>query len=48
MTPSKMVFHRDMISHTTYVANWECIRLRKQAKIDYDNTKENDKRLPHQ
>ena len=47
MTPGQMVFHRDMILHTTHVANWEYIRLRKQAKIDYNNDNENKKRIPH-
>ena len=44
MTPGQMVFHRDMILHATHVANWECVRLRKQAKIDYNNNNENKKR----
>ena len=37
-----------MIFHTTHAAFWEHMRLRKQTKIHYNNTKENNKRLPHQ
>ena len=42
-----MVFQRDMILHTSHVANWENIRLCKQAKIDYNNERENKNRIPH-
>ena len=47
LTPGQMVFQRDMILHTTHVANWEYIRLRKQQKIDYNNERENKNRIPH-
>ena len=41
MTPGKIVFDRDMILHVLHdenVANWEHMHLRKQNKIDYNNT----------
>ena len=42
MTPSQMVFHRGMILHATYAANWEHVCLHKQSDIDCDDTKENE------
>ena len=48
MTPGQLAFSRDMILHTTHVANWEHVRLRKQAKIDKNNERENKSRIPHE
>jgi len=48
MTPGQLVFSRDMILHTSHVANWEYIRLRKQSKINKNNERENKSRIPHQ
>ena len=38
MIPGQLVFGRGMILHILHVDNWEYIRLRKQQKIDYNNT----------
>ena len=47
MTPRQLAFHHNMILHTTHVANWEYIRLRKQQKINYNNDHKNKSRIPH-
>ena len=47
-TPAQLVFGRDMILPTQYVANWEEVRRRKQKRIADSNQRENKKRLPHE
>ena len=47
-TPMQLVFGRDAIMNTTFQADWEHIRQRKQAMIHKNNTRENAKRIPHQ
>lgn len=46
-TPSQLVFGRDAILNTKFEADWNVIRNRKQKLIDYNNTRENAKRLKH-
>ena len=41
-----MVFGRDMILNTPFVAYWEYISLRKQKIIDSNNQLENKNRKP--
>ena len=47
-TPTQLVFGRDAILNTTFEVNWEVIRERKQKRIDYNNKRENAKRIAHQ
>ena len=47
MTPGQLVFNRDMILHTTHVANWEYICCRKQHRINYNNDHKNKTRVLH-
>jgi hypothetical protein len=46
-TPGKLVFVRDEIFNTQYIANWEFIKQRKQKIINLNNEKENSKRVQH-
>ena len=46
-TPGQLVFGRDMILNTPFIADWEAIRKRKQELIDKNNKNENKKRTPH-
>ena len=39
--PDQLIFGRDMILNTTFIADWEAIRLRKQIIIDKNNQLEN-------
>jgi len=47
-TPGQLVFGRDMILNTPYVADWTAIKARKQELIRKNNKIENSKRIPHQ
>jgi len=47
-SPSQLVFGRDAILNTTFEANWEVIRDRKQKRINYNNKRENAKRIAHE
>jgi len=47
-TPGQLVFGRDMILPIKFKANWAAIALRKQARINQSNKKENSKRIPHE
>ena len=44
---TQLVFGRDAILNTTFEANWQYIRERKQKIINENNKKENLKRIPH-
>ncbi len=46
-SPGQLVFGRDMILNIKHTANWEYIRQQKQKKINENNTRENEKRIPH-
>ena len=46
-SPSQLVFGRDAIMNTRFEADWQTIRDRKQRRIDYNNRKENEKRIAH-
>ena len=46
-TPGQLIFGRDMILNTPFIAHWEAIRLRKQKIIDKNNQLENKNRKPH-
>ena len=47
VSPTQLVFGRDAILNSRYEANWEVIRDRKQKRIDYNNKRENAKRIAH-
>ncbi len=46
-TPMQLVFGRDTILNTKFVADWDYIRQRKQHIIHQNNVRENAKRTPH-
>jgi hypothetical protein len=46
-TPGQLVFGRDLIFNTKFIADWEEIRQRKQRTIQYNNKRENNKRIQH-
>ena len=46
-SPTQLVFGRDAILNTRYEADWNVIRERKQKRINYNNQKENAKRIQH-
>ena len=46
--PGQLVFGRDMILNTQYLADWTPIKARKQQLIHKNNIIENSKRIPHQ
>jgi hypothetical protein len=46
-TPGQLVFGRDMILNTQYLADWTAIKTRKQDLIRKNNLIENAKRIPH-
>jgi RNase H-like domain found in reverse transcriptase/Integrase zinc binding domain/Reverse transcriptase (RNA-dependent DNA polymerase) len=47
-TPAQLVFHRDLILPTTYLANWAAIHHRRQQQSLHDSARENTKRIPHE
>jgi transposase InsO family protein len=47
-SPAQLVFGRDMIMPTTYLANWAAIQARKQNRSLRDNRRENNYRIPHE
>ena len=47
-SPAQLVFGRDMILPTTYLANWAAIQHRRQSLSEYDNNRENATRIPHE
>ena len=46
-TPMQLVFGRDAIIDTKFLADWNFIRERKQNIIHQNNVRENEKRKPH-
>ena len=46
-TPGQLVFGRDMIFNTQFIADWKLIRDNKQRLIAKNNERENKKRIPH-
>ena len=46
-TPSQLVFGRDAMVNTTFVADWQYIKERKQRAIRQNNARENTTRKPH-
>ena len=46
-TPGQLVFQRDMLFPTTYLANWHQLDERKVRQMTRDNERENAKRIPH-
>ena len=46
-TPMQLVFGRDAILNVQFEADWEYIKNRKQKTINYNNRKENAKRIPY-
>ena len=47
-TPGQLVFGRDMVLPMQFEADWASIALRKQARINDSNKRENSKRLDHE
>jgi len=45
--PAQLVFGRDMIMPTTYLANWAAIQHRKQEVTDIANKQENKHHITH-
>ena len=46
-TPTRLVFGRDAMLNTSFEAEWQFIRKRKQRLIVQNNKRENAKRVPH-
>lgn len=46
-TPGQLVFGRDMLLNITFEPDWEVMWKRKQKLINYNNKRENAKRVPH-
>jgi hypothetical protein len=46
-TPAQLVFGRDAILNVNFVADWQCIKERKQKLIVQNNNRENKKRTPY-
>ena len=46
-TPGQLVFGRDMLLDIAYVPNYQNTWQRKQKRINYDNIRENSKRVSH-
>ena len=46
--PGQLVFGRDMILNTQYLADWTAIKARKQQLIRKNNIIKKSKRIPHQ
>jgi len=46
-TPGQLVFNRDMVFNIKHIANWKAISDRKQKVINYNNARENAKRLKY-
>ena len=47
-TPAQLVFQRDQILNTRFIADWQFIKDQKQRVIDQNNRRENAKRRPHE
>jgi hypothetical protein len=47
-TPSQLVFQRDLILPTTYLANWTSIHQQRQEQANKNNIRENHTRIPHE
>ena len=47
-TPGQLVFGRDMVLNSRYLADWTAIKTHKQELIRKNNIIENSKRIPHQ
>ena len=46
-TPSQLVFGRDAVVNTKFLADWALIKDRKQKLINQNNQRENSRRRPH-
>ena len=46
--PGQLIFGRDMILNTQYLADWTAIKAHKQQLICKNNIIKNSKRIPHQ
>ena len=46
-TPVQLVFGRDAVSNVKFEADWKAIKERKQALMNENDTKENEKQIPH-
>ncbi len=47
VTPVQLVFGHNAVPNVHHLANWQCIRERKQDSVDQSNVRENAKCLPH-
>jgi len=46
-TPSQLVFGRDMLFNLNTIIDWKLISAKKQKQVDYDNLRENRKRIDY-
>jgi hypothetical protein len=46
-TPGQLVFGRDMIFNIGHEADWKLIQERKRTRIEYNNARENQRRIEH-
>ena len=46
-TPAQLVFGRDAIMNISFQADWNAIKENKQRMMQYNNLRENRKRIPH-
>jgi adenine-specific DNA methylase len=47
VTPMQLVFGRDTVINTRFIANWDEIRKQKQLLIEMNNQRENSKRIKY-
>ena len=47
-TPCQVVFSRDAMLNTKFIADWQLIKQHKQKEINKNNAQENQKRIPHE
>lgn len=46
-TTGQLVFGRDMVINTTYLANWRYLKQRRQGIVHDNTNRENHTRIPH-
>ena len=46
-TPTQLAFGRDALLNTSFEADWQCIKKRKQHRITHNNKAENATRREH-
>ena len=46
-SPGQLVFGRDMVINSIYLANWKNLATRRQTQIHHNNVSENKSRISH-